>query len=399
MKILMINVTCGSGSTGRICTDLAQELEKNGHEVKIAYGRDAVPEKLKKYAIRIGTDFDLYMHVLRARLFDSMGLGSTSATRKFLKWVDEYDPDVIHLHNIHGYYINIKLLFEYIKKSNKKIIWTLHDCWSFTGHCAYFEYVNCKKWKIECCKCKVKDQYPKRFFLEKSKKNYYLKKALFTDISDITLVTPSEWLAKLVKQSFLKEYPVKVIHNGINLQIFTPTESDIKQRYHIEDKKIVLGVASVWDRRKGLDTFVELSEKISDSYQIVLVGLNNKQIKKLPDNIISINKTNSPQELAELYSVADVFVNPTLEDNYPTTNLEAIACNTPVITYDTGGSSESAKIFGKVTEEKGVDFILKAIYEDNFDETEDKRIDYRDTVYEYIEIYKVVLLDINYNLN
>ena len=190
-----------------------------------------------------------------------------------------------------------------------------------------------------------------------------------------------------------------MIHNGINLQIFTPTESDIKQRYHIEDKKIVLGVASVWDRRKGLDTFVELSEKISDSYQIVLVGLNNKQIKKLPDNIISINKTNSPQELAELYSVADVFVNPTLEDNYPTTNLEAIACNTPVITYNTGGSSESAKIFGKVTEEKGVDFILKAIYEDNFDETEDKRIDYRDTVYEYIEIYKVVLLDINYNLN
>lgn len=352
MKILMINVTCGSGSTGRICTDLAQELEKNGHEVKIAYGRDAVPEKFKKYAIRIGTDFDLYMHVLRARLFDSMGLGSTSATRKFLKWVDEYDPDVIHLHNIHGYYINIEVLFKYLKTYGKKIIWTLHDCWAFTGHCSYFDYAGCDKWKKECHNCTQKKEYPSCIGLDRSKQNYRLKRKLFTGIKNMTLVTPSQWLCDLLKESYLKHYPVKVIHNGVDTTVFKPTQSNVKEKYHCEGKSIVLGVAAIWDRRKGLSSFIRLAKILDNKYQIILVGLSKEQIQKLPDNIIGIERTNSVQELVELYSAADVFVNPTLEDNYPTTNIEAIACGTPVISYNTGGSRESAMLYGYVTTEK-----------------------------------------------
>ena len=151
MKVLMINSVCGIRSTGRICTDIAEELEKQGHDVKIAYGRETVPEKYQKYAVRIGTDLDVKLHGIKTRLFDRHGFGSKRATKKFIKWVEEYDPDVIHLHNLHGYYINIKILFDYLKKANKKVVWTLHDCWAFTGHCTHFDFVGCNKWKCKCC--------------------------------------------------------------------------------------------------------------------------------------------------------------------------------------------------------------------------------------------------------
>lgn len=342
MKVLMINSVCGIRSTGRICTDLADVLVENGYEVKIAYGRENVPEKYQKYAVRIGTDLDNKFHAIQTRLFDTHGFGSKKATVKFLTWADSYDPDILHLHNIHGYYINVEMLFDWIKsRPQMKVIWTLHDCWAFTGHCAHFTLANCDKWQIVCKNCSQTKSYPACIFGGNVEDNFNRKKAAFTGVKDMTLVTPSKWLAGLVRQSFLKEYHVKVIYNGIDTTVFKPTQSEFRKKYNLGGKKILLGVASSWNKSKGLYDFIELSKVLDDKYKIVLVGLSEKQIKEVPDNIIKISRTNSVKELAEIYTAADVFLNLTYEDNYPTVNLEAQACGTPVVTYATGGSVES----------------------------------------------------------
>jgi putative colanic acid biosynthesis glycosyltransferase len=339
MKVLQINSVCGVGSTGRIATDLYKVLEEQGHSCKIAYGRGNAPEGID--TIKIGTNFDNYLHVFKTRMFDEHGFGSVSATKKFIEEVKKYDPDIIHLHNIHGYYINIEILFEYLNEANKPVIWTLHDCWAFTGHCAYFDFVGCDKWKYGCEKCPQKSGYPTSKAKDNSKLNYEKKKKIFTSINNMTIVTPSNWLANLVKESFLSKYNVEVINNGIDLDVFKPIESNFRKKHDLNDKFIILGVASDWSERKGLKYFIELEQNLSEQYKIVIVGVNKKQKAKLSKNIISITRTNNPKELAEIYTAADLFVNPTLEDNYPTTNLESIACGTPVITFETGGSVES----------------------------------------------------------
>lgn len=388
MKVLMINVVCGIRSTGRICTDLATALTVQGHEVKIAYGRGNVPEQFQKYAVRIGSDIDVKLHGIKARLLDEAGFGSRAATIKFIKWVKKYDPDVIHLHNIHGYYINVEALFDYLKTCGKKIIWTLHDCWSFTGHCVYFDYVGCEKWKTGCGHCPQKLEYPSRIGPDMSKGHYILKKNLFTGVKDMTLVTPSQWLADLISESYMKEYTTRVIYNGVNTEIFKSIENNVKEQYNCQDKKIILGVAAVWDKRKGLSSFIELADRLDESYQIILVGLSKKQIEKLPSNIIGIERTNGVQELVTLYSAATVFVNPTLEDNYPTTNIESIACGTPVITYETGGSPESAALFGDSVPKNNIEKLVYAIK--NIDQVKHSAIDvdYKNTVQKYIELYR-----------
>lgn len=340
MRVLMINSVCGQGSTGRICTDIANELIKQGHECKIAYGRGCVPERYKDIAYRIGSNFGVYANGIKARLFDSEGFNAKHATRQFIEWIKKYNPDVIHLHNLHGYYINIVTLFDYLKTCGKKVVWTLHDCWTFTGHCSYFTAVKCEKWKNFCKACPQKFSYPKAF-IDRSGRNYGKKRQIFTNVPDLTIITPSKWLATLVEQSFLREYTVKVVNNGIDLSVFRPSKSDFVEKYGLQDKKIILGVASVWDERKGFNDFIKLADKLDDSYRIVIVGVNKKQTKLLPKNIVAIQRTNNAQELAEIYTSADVFFNPTYEDNYPTVNLEAQACGTPVVTYDTGGSVES----------------------------------------------------------
>ncbi|MDZ5055103.1 glycosyltransferase [Clostridium perfringens] len=339
MKVLQINSVCGVGSTGRIATDLYKVLEEQGHECVIAYGRGTAPEGIK--TIKIGTDFDNYMHVAKTRLFDKHGFGSTKATKEFIKKVKEYDPDIIHLHNIHGYYINIEILFNYLKESNKKVIWTLHDCWAFTGHCSHFDYIGCDKWKRECKKCPQKKEYPSSILKDNSNWNYEKKKQLFTSVNNMTIVTPSKWLAGLVKTSFLNKYSIRVINNGIDLEVFKPTKSNFREKYNLQDKTIVLGVASVWTEKKGFKCFIELADRLNDSFKVVMVGVNEKQKKSLGKNILAITRTNNINELAEIYSTADVFVNPTLEDTYPTTNLEAISCGTYTVTFDVGGASET----------------------------------------------------------
>ena len=360
MNVLLINAVCGIGSTGKICAQIAQEYERAGHTVKIAYGRDGfVPEQFQKYAVRIGNDLDVKLHGVFTRLTDCHGFASYGATKAFLRWAEEFNPDLLWLHNIHGYYLNIELLFQWIKsRPNMQVKWTLHDCWSFTGHCSHFDFIGCDRWQSQCHNCPQKKAYPASVLLDGSRFNFRKKRALFTRISNMTLITPSKWLAELVKESFLKEYPVEVVYNTINTDIFKPVESSFRQDNGLQDKKIILGVANVWDQRKGLEDFVTLAGMLDDSWRIVMVGLTAEQAKRMPGNVIPIARTNSPQELAQIYTAADVFVNPTYEDNYPTVNLEAQACGTRVITYATGGSPETLNETGIVVPKGDIAKIL-----------------------------------------
>ena len=366
MKCLIINSVCGAGSTGRICIDIAKELITHGYRVKIAYGRGNVADQYLNLAVRIGSDLDVKIHGLKARLFDGSGFGSRMATERFIEWVKDYDPDVIHLHNLHGYYINIDILFDYLKHCGKKIIWTLHDCWSFTGHCPYFEYVQCNKWINGCGNCPQIREYPKSY-TDFSHKNWKKKERLFSDVPNIKLVTPSLWLADLVKKSFLGDYPIEVIHNTVDTNIFKHTDSKIKEEIGICNQKIVLGVASEWNYRKGLNYMIEIAEKLGDEYAVVIIGVSEEQKKALPSNIFGILRTSNVQELVKWYSSATVYVNPTLEDNYPTTNLESIACGTPVITFNSGGSPESARLFGGSVDKGDVDGICRLIRMNQFE--------------------------------
>lgn len=396
MKVLFINEVCGTGSTGRICTDLAIALEKQGHEVKIAYGRDgSVPEEFQRYAVRIGTDWDVRLHAIKTRLFDAAGFGSIKATKKFIAWVEAYDPDIIHLHNLHGYYINIELLFQYLKSCNKRIIWTLHDCWAFTGHSAYCDAVRCERWKTGCYKCPQKKVYPKSY-VDASKKNWIRKRALFSGIPNMAIITPSYWLANLVRESYLKEYQVMVIHNGIDISNFYPLANDFKEVYNLVGKTIILSVATVWNDLKGYHDFLKLASILNDTYRIVMVGgMTEEQIKELPKNIIHINKTRSIKEMAYLYNAADVYVNLTVCDTYPTVNLEAVACGTPVITYDVGGSAENARAYGGIVVKRGdMDTIVKLLADapkrkDAFKVPEVGELNKQTTIISYVQRYDI----------
>ena len=340
-RILFINTVC-NGSTGTICKQLYKAAEKEGFTCCIAFGRGASPDGFTTY--QIDNKLEVYRHVLKARLLDASGFGSKHATKKFIKWIDEeFKPDIIHMHNLHGYYLHIETFFDYLKLHLEiKKIWTLHDCWAFTGHCSHYTYAKCDQWIRGCSnKCPNKKKYPQSF-ISRSKQNYLKKKRIISSVKNMFLVTPSQWLMKEANNSFLKEYPIQVINNGVDTTIFKPTPSDIKEKYGIQDKKVILGVTSVWNKMKGLETFIELSKYLPQEYKIVLIGLNKKQINHLPTNIIGLPRTENVQELVKWYSAAEIYFNPTLEDNYPTTNLEAIACGTPVITFNTGGSPESA---------------------------------------------------------
>ena len=388
-RILFINSVC-YGSTGRICLDLYKLAEENGYECCIAYGRGEAPNGYK--TIKIGNEFDVYAHVAKTRLFDEHGFGSKKATTLFLKQIELYKPDIIHLHNIHGYYINIELLFIYLKQHKEiKVIWTLHDCWTFTGHCSNFIYSQCDKWENECYKCPEIRSYPQNIIYSNVSLNFKRKKQLFTNLENLILVTPSVWLNNLIKKSFLKNYESLVIHNGIDLSTFR-----IKKNRIQSNKLIILGVANVWNQRKGLDTFLELSRENVENLQIVLVGLTKKQMKNLPSNVIGIGKTNNIEELVDLYNRADVLFNPTLEDNYPTVNLEAQACGTPVITFDAGGAKETLYSNNSFTIENLQDF-LKLIKMNDFKQLKKfficntNEIDKNIKLKEYIVLYDKIL--------
>ncbi len=376
-RLLLINSVCGIGSTGRIVCDLADEYRLNGWQVRIAFGRGAIPktEQETNRAVRIGTDADVRLHGLLTRFFDLHGFGSKRATQKFLAWASEYDPDVLWLHNIHGYYIHIGELFRWIKsRPQMEVRWTLHDCWTFTGHCAHFTATGCGKWKTAAAGCRgdcpEKHSYPACRLFSRSRKNFETKRALFCGIPKLTLYTPSVWLSEMVKQSFLKDYPVEVKSTVIDRTVFRPTEGFNPSVYGLEGKKIILGVAGTWTKRKGWDDFLALAKLLPDEYRIVLVGVSAKQKQALAQrgNILGIERTESKRELAAIYTAAAFFVNPTYEDTYPTVNLEAGACGTRVIAYDVGGCRETVGENGQLVPVGDVERVAKIIREDGWQE-------------------------------
>lgn len=368
MKLLQINTVLNRGSTGRIMEGIGTIAKEAGYDSYAAYGVLG-SEGTQLNGITIGSKADRYLHGLQTRVLDRHGFASRKATETFINKVREINPDVIGLHNLHGYYLNVELLFRYLREAGKPVIWTFHDCWPFTGHCCYFDRVDCEKWKTECHNCPLKTYYPASYGLDNSRNNFHQKKELFTGLKNLTIVTPSHWLKDLVQKSFLKEYPVRVIHNGIDLETFSPGTEHLPAPVKNVDKKIVLGVASVWDDRKGLQEFVKLTQVLKDEYQVVLAGLSSNQISSLPKEILGIARTENAEQLASLYSAAEAFVNPTFSDNFPTTNIEALACGTPVITYNTGGSPEAVdKITGFVVEKgdnEGIVHSLNTISEQN----------------------------------
>ena len=363
LKVLQINTVCGSGSVGRITVDIVHALEEAGDEGMIAFGRRQAPEGVKTW--KFGTNLDMGVHVLHTFFKGEHGFASSKQTARLIEKIKEYDPDIIHLHNVHGFYLDVEQLFRYLKTSGKPVVWTLHDCWSFTGHCAHFDYIGCMKWKTGCGSCpQYKNVYPYALFKDNSAGNYKRKKDAFTGVPDLTVVTPSRWLAGYVRESYLGEYPVQVIPNGIALDRFRPVNGGLRKRLGFENKYILLGVASMWEERKGYAYFEQLADRLDDSYQIILIGLSKRKLKTLHPRIHGVMRTNSMEELAEYYSMADAYVNTTLEDTFPTTNLEALACGTPVITFATGGSVESVDAScGKIVPKGDIEALIQAIEE------------------------------------
>lgn len=401
MKVLQINTVYRVGSTGRIAEKLQQSTIEVGDSNIVAY---RYPENESfEDTICVSSWFDTHFHNRIDRLTGLGGCFSFFSTCFFLRKIKKCKPDIIHLHNLHGNYINLRLLFAFLKKNDSKVIWTLHDCWSFTGHCPYFDMTGCEKWKEGCFECPERRSSRLRF-LDTTRRMWKRKKKWFTGVKDLTIVTPSHWLAELVHQSFLKDYPIKMIRNGIDLSVFAPIASDFRKKYGIPDeKRILLGVAFGWGKRKGIDVFMELEKRLNaDQYQIVLVGTDERTDQSLPKRILSIHRTKDPKELAEIYSAADLFVNPTREEVFGLVNVEALACGTPVVTFHSGGCAEIVTpMCGSVVEKDNIDALeneIIRICSENPHRPEDcitRAREFDDTAYirDYLHLYKELATD------
>jgi putative colanic acid biosynthesis glycosyltransferase len=399
--LLQINTTINSGSTGRIAEEIGKLVIQNGWNSYIAYGRNK--QTSKSIPIKVGTDLELKLHGLQTRLFDNHGFASKNATLKLVNRINEIKPDIIHLHNLHGYYLNIEILFNYLSISDIPIIWTFHDCWPMTGHCTHFDFIGCKKWKTQCFCCPQKSIYPASFFIDRSRNNFNAKKKLFTSSKNLTIVPVSNWLGGIVQQSFLADIPMRVIHNGVDTDFFSPrNKTNIRAKYNLDTKFIILGVASVWSPQKGLYDFVELSKQIDTETIIVLVGLSRQQIQNLPANIIGISRTENIQELVELYSSANLYVNTSIEETFGLTTAEALSCGTPAVVYNATACPEVInESTGFVIEKNNIKELLqvvnfvKANGKGNYSENCIKRIKDRfnkdDKYQEYLDLYDQLL--------
>lgn len=335
MKIVQINATCGIGSTGKICLEVSKLLSAKGIENYILYslGKSDYP-----FAIKYCNEPIRKLQSLYEKITGLYGFGASITTKRLLKELDRIKPDIVHIHNIHSHDCDYGILGDYLKKHNIKVYWTFHDCWAFTAYCTHFDMAGCDKWKTECSNCILHKSYS--LFFDRSKKLYNLKKNAIQGLN-LTVITPSKWLGRLSSESFLKGCDIKLINNGINLDIFRLTHSDVRKKYGCEDKFVILGVANIWTKHKGIEYFLKLANELDNQkYQIILVGTNDDVDKQLPADVVSIHRTNNQKQLAEIYTAADLFVMPTLEENFPTVNIEALACGTPVLTFDTGGSAE-----------------------------------------------------------
>lgn len=393
MRILQINSVYNYGSTGRIVADIHHELIKRGHESFVIYGRKSAFGREGTVIHEEGVEFignknEELQHLFFGVFFDNHGLCSKKITSKIVKRIQEIKPDIIQIHNLHGFYINYPMLFEAIQSMEIKVVWTFHDCWPFTGFCSHFEYNECDQWKTGCKKCPYRNVYPYRVF-SRSSRNYELKKTLFGSVKSMHLVVPSNWMKERVKDSFLKDYPVQVIHNTIDLSRFKVLSDPetLRKENGLEKKQVILAVSGIWNKQKGLEEYKKLSSLLSEDQVLVMIGLTEKQINKMPEKIISLPRTESIEKLVEWYNIADVFVNLTLEDTYPTVNLEAQACGLPIITYRTGGSTEIAEKNGYVVEKYDLNKVMEWI-----NTKPQKRIisdlEDRSMVDQYIELYQ-----------
>ena len=366
-KLLQINpVIRTNTSTGRIMQEIGELAMANGWDSYIAYsgGRDGI-RPCKSKLMPVGGKLDVAFHGLWTRLTDRHGLASWRATRRFIEEIKSLKPDVIHIHNIHGYFLNYKILFDFLTEADIPVIWTVHDCWLYTGHCYYYSSIRCDRWMEGCGDCPQQRAFPTSWFVDRSAQNFNDKALSFNSIKDkLTIVPVSEWIWGEMSHSFLKDCRFQVIHNGIDLDVFDvqPDDKDVREKYGLGDRHIILGLASIWCKEKGWDDFIKMSQLLRDDEVIVMVGVSEEQQKMLPDNIVAIRRTENVRQLAELYSAATAFVNPTWQDNYPTVNLEAIACGTPVVTYRTGGSIEAVtEDTGFIVEQGDVKGLLEAV--------------------------------------
>ena len=392
MKIIQVNATCGAGSTGKICISVSCLLNKNKIQNTIIY---SLGKSDFSNGIKLSSNIYIKLQALLSRIIGNYGFNSYFATKKLIRILENLKPDIVHLHNIHSHNCNVGKLLKYLRDKHIKTFWTFHDCWAFTGYCTHFIISKCDKWKSECHNC---PQYKKfSWFFDRSKSLFNEKKKYLQGL-DLTIITPSLWLADLVKQSFLKKYPIRVINNGIDLSVFKPTESFFRKKNGLTHKKVVLGVASIWEFGKGLDVFIKLSNLLPDDYRIVLVGTDDNVDKQLPSNIISIHRTHNQKELAEIYTAADVFANPTREDTFPTVNMESLACGTPVVTFRTGGSLEilndSCGSVVDCDDIDGMEIEVRRICENKPYSIEAclaraKKFDMNDKFEEYIRMYKL----------
>lgn len=405
MRVLQINSVCGVGSTGRIATDLYAVMKKCGIESKIAYGlghAENIPEKDTFY---FGNKIDYYFHNAISRITDKAGFYSQTQTRKLINYIKSYHPDLIHIHNIHGYYLNVEILFDFLKEYNRPVIWTIHDCWPFTGHCAHYSDNQCYKWKTQCDGCCAKKRYPVSYFISNAKENFKRKKKIFTGVDCLHITTPSDWLADQVRESFLGCYPVTTVFNGVDLNIFKPTASNFRGDHKLEGKKIILGVSSAWIPQKGLKDFITLSGELSDEYVIVLIGLSEKQKHNLTNNILALPIIQNAEELAAIYSSADIYVSFSVEETFGLPTVESIACGTPVLTYDETALPEPVNNrCGVVVPARRVDLAYeKLIQFPSFDKKEVRKeaLKYdKEKVYlDFIKLYREYLLGKNDEVN
>lgn len=339
-RLLQINVDATNGSNGGVARAIGDLVSREGWESIIAYGRNCTPCDTSKI-IKIGCKLDVYIHGVVSRFFDLHGKGSKIVTRRFIKRIDAIKPDIVHLHNIHGYFLNYQLLFEYLNNSNVPVVWTFHDCWPFTGHCAHFEKIGCKKWKSHCASCQLKSDYPRSLFLDNSFNNFFSKKKSFTSNKKLVITVVSKWLGDLVKESFFKDKHLEVIPNGVDTSVFKSVESKFaREKYKCSDNIVLLGVASTWTKDKGLYDYISLSKILPSKYKIILIGVTDKQKQLLPSNIVGINRTENLGELIELYSMCDISLNLSYQETFGLTTVEAMACGAPCIVYDKTASPE-----------------------------------------------------------
>lgn len=398
MKILQINTVYSQGSTGSIVKAIHDLCKDNEIECFSACRWLPQEAKTEEDAIEISSKWDSRIHLLISRFTMFKGIGSFGRTVLFLRKVNAYNPDLIHLHNLHGSYINLPLLFKYIECHNVPVIWTLHDCWAFTAICSHFSLNGCGKWKDGCYRCQQKKQYSSSP-LDLTRVVWKYKKTLFTSMPKAVIVTPSKWLNNVARESFLKTYEIQTIYNGIDLKIFDKTASDFRTIHELDGKKVILGVAFNWSHAKGLDVFVELSKRLPENYKIVLVGTTQKTVDLIPDSIISIHRTADRHELAAIYTAADVFVNPTREEVFGLVNIEALACSTPVVTFNTGGSPESiTPECGVVVPQDDIDAMESAIIhvcaDPSYQENCRKRalqFDDKNCLKKYLDLYHKVI--------